>query len=96
MMKRGDYEEDFEALSSFSRIGAVPIIILTYLGFSLLVSGFVLTVLAYAPTDSYLMVMIQDMGIAGFVGPVALVIGLIIFVIGLIFCLCGKRDDDDD
>lgn len=95
-MKRGGYDEDFEALSSFSRIGAVPIMILTYLGFSLLVSGFVLTVLAYAPTDSYLMVMIQDMGIAGFVGPVALVIGLIIFVIGLIFCLCGNRDDDED
>lgn len=34
-----------------------------------------MTVLAYAPTDSYLMVMIQSMGVMGFLGPIVLVIG---------------------
>lgn len=57
------------------RVGEVPLLIFAYLGFSLFVSGFIMTVLAYAPTDSYLMVMIQSMGVMGFLGPIVLVIG---------------------
>lgn len=56
-------------------IGQRPLMIFSYLGFSLFVSGFIMTVLAYAPTDSYLMVMIQEIGVMGFLGPIVLVVG---------------------
>ncbi|KAK3865713.1 hypothetical protein Pcinc_024494 [Petrolisthes cinctipes] len=77
------------------RVGQVPLLIFAYLGFSLLVSGFIMTVLAYAPTDSYLMVLIQSMGVMGFLGPIVLVIGTIMLLVSIFYCLCTSDDDDD-
>ena len=34
-----------------------------------------MTVLAYAPADSYLMNMLQEMGVMNFIGPIILIIG---------------------
>ncbi|XP_027232609.1 uncharacterized protein [Penaeus vannamei] len=76
-------------------VGQVPLLIFAYLGFSLFVSGFILTVLAYAPTDSYLMVMIQSMGVMGFLGPIVLVIGTIMLLVSIFYCLFGNTDEDD-
>lgn len=78
------------------RVGQVPLLIFAYLGFSLFVSGFIMTVLAYAPTDSYLMVMIQSMTVMGFLGPIVLVIGSIILLVSVFYCLCTNKDDYDD
>jgi len=76
-------------------VGQVPLLIFTYLGFSLFVSGFILTVLAYAPTDSYLMVMMQAMGVMAFLGPVVLVIGAIMLLVSIFYCLFASDEDDD-
>lgn len=78
------------------RVGQVPLLIFAYLGFSLFVSGFIMTVLAYAPTDSYIMVMIQGMSVMGFLGPIVLVIGSIMLLVSVFYCLCTNRDDDYD
>lgn len=77
-------------------VGQVPLLIFAYLGFSLFVSGFIMTVLAYAPTDSYIMVMIQGMSVMGFLGPIVLVIGSIMLLVSVFYCLCTSRDDYDD
>ncbi|KAG7172590.1 hypothetical protein Hamer_G006799 [Homarus americanus] len=74
-------------------VGQVPLLIFTYLGFSLFVSGFILTVLAYAPTDSYLMVMIQGMAVMSFLGPIILVIGTIMLLVAIFYCLFSKDDE---
>ncbi|KAL7645284.1 UNVERIFIED_CONTAM: hypothetical protein RMT77_003670 [Armadillidium vulgare] len=80
-------------------IGQVPLLIFTYLGVSLFISGFIMTVLAYAPPDTYLMVMIQEMKAMAFIGPIVVIIGLIMIVIALFYCITSSRrayDDDDD
>lgn len=56
-------------------VGQVPLLIFAYLGLSLFISGFIMTILAYAPADSYLMNMVQNMGIMNFIGPIVLIIG---------------------
>ncbi|KAK8738478.1 hypothetical protein OTU49_003895, partial [Cherax quadricarinatus] len=76
-------------------VGQVPLLIFTYLGFSFFVSGFILTVLAYAPTDSYIMVMIQDMTVMSFLGPIVLVIGAIMLLVAIFYCLFNKDDEYD-
>lgn len=89
---------DFEASDDGYRrrkVGEVPLMIFIYLGSSLLISGFIMTILAYAPTDSYLMVMVQSMGVMNFLGPIVLVIGTIMMLVGLFYCFC-KNDEDYD
>lgn len=75
-------------------VGQVPLLIFAYLGFSLFISGFIMTVLAYAPTDSYLMVMIQSIGVMGFLGPIVLVIGSIMLLVSIFYCCFGETEDD--
>lgn len=77
-------------------VSQVPLMIFAYLGFSLFISGFILTVLAYAPTDSYLMVMIQGMQVMGFLGPIVLVIGTIMMLVACFYCCFGGDYDEDD
>lgn len=85
---------EFDDTPKKRKVGEVPLMIFIYLAFSLFVSGFILTVLAYAPTDSYLMVMIQSMGVMSFLGPIVLVIGTIMLLVGLFYCFCHTDDDD--
>ncbi|MPC16916.1 hypothetical protein E2C01_009754 [Portunus trituberculatus] len=73
--KKRRYYKSLRTQRPLPRVGQVPLLIFAYLGFSLFVSGFIMTVLAYAPTDSYIMVMIQGMAVMGFLGPIVLVIG---------------------
>lgn len=87
-----------DGLEGRPEIGQRPLLIFSYLGFSFFISGFIMTVLAYAPTDSYIMVTIQDMGIMGFLGPIVLVIGTIMLLVAIFYCLadCRRKDYDDE
>jgi len=73
-----------------------PLLIFSYLGLSLFISGFIMTVLAFAPTDSYLMVLIQELGVMAFLGPIVLVIGTIMLMVAIFYCCADCRRDDDD
>ncbi|KAK7080507.1 hypothetical protein SK128_016359 [Halocaridina rubra] len=92
-MGHSDYNDD--GGMKRRKVGEVPLMIFVYLAFSLFVSGFILTVLAYAPTDSYLMVMIQTIGVMSFLGPIVMVIGSIMLLVGLFYCFCRDEDYDD-
>jgi len=85
-----------DELEGRPEIGQRPLLIFAYLGISLFISGFIMTVLAYAPTDSYIMVMIQDLGVMGFLGPICLVMGSIMMIVAILYCVadCARSNEE--